>query len=524
MSIDRMDRRAVLMTSGAFLAVNSVWPTIAVAGDAAANLTPAAPPALAPDFLKKAAEKLATEEFVKPAMELPAPFNKLSYDQYRDIRFRTEQSIWRSAKDEPQKSDFELQLFPMGWLYESPVALYLIEDGKSRPLVADGKLFELGPLIGPGPEAAPFGFSGFRIHAPINRADYFDEFVVFQGASYLRAVARGQQYGMSARGLALNTARPGGEEFPLFRGFWIEKPAPGATEIVVHALLDSPSTTGAYRFAIQPGQATVMDVEATLYPRKSLQSIGIGPLTSMFLTGPAHKRVTGDFRPAVHDSEGLAVLNGKGERLWRPLTNPKKLQMSAFVDSDPKGFGLAQRERSFTEFEDLEARYERRPTVWVEPKGGWGAGAIELIEIPVEEEIHDNIVAYWRPEKPLEAGTSHTFAYKLYWAEDVPVAWTGARVAATRIGTAPKKEETTIFVIDFDGPAVKDIKELPVAELSASAGTTANVVVQRHPDIGGLRVSFELATADQELIELRLALKEKDQLISESWLYRWTRS
>ncbi|MBA4174428.1 MAG: glucan biosynthesis protein D, partial [Hyphomicrobium sp.] len=471
----------------------------------------------APDTVRKLAEKLASRPFVKPVIEVPEPFNKLTYDQYRDIRFRVEQSLWRQ-----ERLDFEIQMFPMGFLYNTPVDIWSVEAGKARQLKADGRLFGLGPLIAKGPDAAPFAFSGLRVHGPINRSDYYDEYAVFQGASYFRAVGRSQHYGMSARGLAINTARPGGEEFPLFRSFWIEKPQAGSTGIVIHALLDSPSTTGAYRFTISPGPATVMDVEAVLFPRQQIIHLGLAPLTSMFLHGAAHRRINGDFRPAVHDSEGLALLNGKGERLWRPLTNPKKLQTSAFLDRDPKGFGLSQRDRNFRNFQDLEAKYGDRPTVWVEPKGSWGEGYVELIEIPAEEEIHDNIVAYWKPAKPLEPDKSHTFAYRLHWTDMVPVAWPGARVQKTLVGSS-RKPGTQLFVIDFDGPAVKEARDLPVAEISASAGSLANVVVQRNPEISGLRVTFELNTGGVELIELRLGLKSNDQLISESWLYRWTR-
>lgn len=470
----------------------------------------------APDNVKKLAEQLATGPFTKPKSELPEPFNKLTYEQYRDIRFRQEQSIWRG-----EKLDYELQLFAMGYLYDIPVELWIVDGGKARQLRADGTLFSIGPQIGDAPQAAPHGFSGFRVHGPINRSDTFDEYVVFQGASYFRAVGRGQGYGMWARGLAINTGRPGGEEFPVFRAFWIEKPKAGAPELVVHALLDSPSTTAAHRFAIQPGAATIMDVEATLYPRRELSYIGMAPLTSMFLQGPAHRRLNGDVRPAVHDSEGLAILNGWGERIWRPLTNPKKLQVSAFVDHSPKGFGLSQRDRSFSSFDDLEAHYERRPTVWVEPRGDWGEGFVELIEIPADDEMHDNIVAFWRPTRAIEAGKPFAFAYRLHWGESVPVAWAGARVRKTRVGAGRKG--ALMFVVDFDGPAVKDAKDSPVADVRASAGTVLNVVARRHQEIAGLRCSFELQPGSADLIELRLVLKNNDKIVSETWLYRWTR-
>jgi glucans biosynthesis protein len=292
---------------------------------------------------------------------------------------------------------------------------------------------------------------------------------------------------------------------------------------VVHAVLDSESVAGAFRFIIQPGEATVMEVDCTLFPRRPLAHVGLAPLTSMFLHGSANHRVNNDFRPAVHNSEGLALLNGKGERLWRPLTNPKKLQISAFMDKNPKGFGLAQRDRGFSAFEDLANRYERRPTAWVEPKGGWGEGYVELIEIPATEEIHDNIVAYWKPARALEPGASHRFVYRLHWTDQVPAAWAGAHVRKTYVSST-RKDNTQLFVIDFEGPAVRELRDLPVAELGVSAGAVTNLVVQRHPEISGVRVSFELNTAGTEVAELRLALKLADQIISETWLFRWTQA
>lgn len=522
MSCEGVDRRTVFSQAFGCAAALALARNVALMGEAFAQDAPAAPaatPPPAPPFsfatVKETARKLATSDFSKPVVELPEPFNKLGYDQYRDIRFKTDQAIWHG-----ERLGVELQLFPMGWLYETPVDVWVVEEGTARRLKADNKLFTLGPLVGAGPDDAPFGFSGFRIHGPLNRADYFDEYVVFQGASYLRAVGRGENYGASARGLAINTARPGGEEFPFFRAFWVERPKPLTHSVVVNALLDSPSVTGAYRFVIEPGQSTVMDVEATLYPRRSIPHLGLAPLTSMFLHGPGSARRIWDFRPSVHDSDGLALHNGGGERLWRPLINHKTLQVSAF-DKDPRGFGLAQRERRFEAFEDLEAKYERRPSVWVEPKGPWGEGVIELIEIPVDVEIHDNIVAFWKPTKPLEAGSAYEYAYRLTWGEEIPAAWSGAHVVSTRIGAA-KTAGSTLFVIDFTGPSVKDLRDLPVCDLSQSAGKTSNIVVQRNPEISGVRVTFELNPDGADLVELRCVLKTGDQWISETWLYRWT--
>ncbi len=319
-------------------------------------------PFSAKDVLKLA-EDLAAKDFERPTVEVPEPFNALKAEQYRDIRFRNEQALWQS-----ERIGVEVHLLPRGWIYETPVDIRVVEDGQARRLIADSRMFTFGEAIPSAPEAAPYAFSGFRMVGPLSRADRVDEFAVFQGASYFRAVGLGQTYGLSARGLAVNTAQPAGEEFPIFRAFWIEKPRIPGAEIVVHALLDSPSVTGAYRFTIGQGEATEMLVDAVLYPRRSLKHVGLAPLTSMFLRGSAQRRVNGDLRPAVHNSEGLSILNGRGERIWRPLTNPRTLQTSAFIDKGPRGFGLIQRDRAFDTFDDLSAHFERRPSLWVEPR------------------------------------------------------------------------------------------------------------------------------------------------------------
>lgn len=513
-----LSRRSAVGAAASWAVLGAIAELAATAGPAVAQSAPAdAGEAFAPDHVVKLAQALAVRPFQKPKLEVPEPFSKLSRDQHRDIRFRPEQAIWRG-----EKLEAEVQLFAYGWIYDAPVEISVVDGGRARALKADGTMFSVGQQIPNPPHAAPFGFSGFRLHGPVNRSDYYDEYAVFQGASFFRSVGRGQIYGLSARGLAVNVGRPSGEEVALFRAFWIEKPKPGQQEIVVQGLLDSPSATGAYRFVLLPGVTTVIDVDVTLFPRREVQFAGLAPLTSMFLHGAASRRLNGDIRPSVHDSEGLAILNGRGERLWRPLTNPRKLQTSAFVDKDPKGFGLSQRDRSFNNFEDLDGRYERRPTVWVEPRGAWGEGAVELFEIPADEEIHDNIAVYWRPAKPMEAEKPFRYAYRLHWGDAVPVAWTSARVRKTRVGTGRKG--ALQFVIDFDGPGVKDAKDMPVADIWSSAGTVTNVLVQRHGDIGGVRCSFDVQPGGNELIELRLFLRNNEQAVSESWLYRWTKA
>ena len=526
MEATRVDRRSVLMSASALAAVlglgmrvNGISPAVAEpASDATAAFTG--------DLVKNLARDLAQSDFDSPSLTLPKAFSQLSYDQFRDVRFRTDQAIWRG-----DAIDFELQLLPMGWLYTTPVEIWLVDGGMARRLKADGNLFSIGPLIKDADPAAPYGFSGFRVHGPINRPDYFDEYVVFQGASYFRAVGRGHLYGLSARGLAVNTARPGGEEFPLFRAFWVEKPAPGERAITVHALLDSESVTGAYRFKAEPGEATVIDVEATIFPRRPLKHVGLGPLTSMYLHGPGHHRIDDDFRPAVHDSDGLAILNGNNECIWRPLTNPRTLQTSAFLDKNVKGFGLCQRARSFHSFEDLEARYEKRPTVWIEPKGTWGAGYVELIEIPTGEEIHDNIVAYWVPKAPVKTGDELRYAYKLYWGNDEPNPPVNiGRVVATYTGAGgvpgARRQEDLIkrkFVIDFVGGPLAAMEQrfdvTPV--ISHSHGRVDNAYVIKVVGTDRWRALFDLATEGDQPVDLRCYLRLGDETLSETWLYQW---
>jgi glucans biosynthesis protein len=262
----------------------------------------------------------------------------------------------------------------------------------------------------------------------------WDEAVVFQGASYFRAVARDTLYGLSARGLAIGTAGPEPEEFPLFTAFWVEEPEPGARTLRLYALLDGPSVSGAYAFAVTPGAETVMEIDSRLFPRVDVATAGVAPLTSMYFFGPESRKGVDDFRDAVHDSHGLRMINGAGERLWRPLRNPSTVELSAFADENPRSFGLIQRFRDFEHFQDAEARYEQRPSAWVEPTAPWGRGAVMLAEIPTNDEFLDNIVTFWRPEEPLRAGAEHAFAYRLVWGQVPEEPLPLARVLATRSG------------------------------------------------------------------------------------------
>ena len=468
--------------------------------------------------LKEMAGSLAKTAYTPPE-SISSPWLKdLNYDTYREIRFDGNHAVWRQ-----ESLTFNLALFHLGALYTQPVQIYEINDGMSYRLGYDPALFDFGKLTVPeGVTNQISDYAGFRIHYPINRPDYFDEFIVFLGASYFRGVGRGQVYGLSARGLAIDTARPKGEEFPVFTKFWIEKPAPYARNLTVYALLDSPSMTGAYRFVITPGRTTVMDIDAHLYARKDIERLGIAPLTSMFAFGENDNRLNRDFRPEVHDSDGLLLHNGNGEWLWRPLVNPRDLGVSTYSLENPRGFGLIQRDVSFASYEDLEARYEDRPGLWVEPKGDWGRGAVQLVEIPTDSEIHDNIVSYWVPEKPVKAGDALSFSYALGWGEGPDRAGRPAEIIATRVGRQFAHDETK-FVIDFEGLSGRNRgeKSPPEVDLWVNAGEILHPTVVYNPSTKGWRVTFELRSTAKKVHELRGTLVRNGHPVSETWSYQW---
>ena len=472
--------------------------------------------------VRQMARELATKPYKAPDTGLPDHLNDLGYDQYRDLRFVAEKALWRGSG-----IPFEVQLFHRGFLYKNRVDIFLVADGQAQPLVYSKELFTYGN-VQPPPDNINLGFSGFRLHGPMNRPDYFDEIAVFQGASYFRAIAKGQVYGISARGLAIRTADSSGEEFPAFRAFWIERPAPDTNSIVVHAVLDSESAAAAYRFTIRPGDVTVFDVEMAIYPRTEIDKAGLAPLTSMFFFDANDREGIDDFRPGVHDSDGLAIWNGRGERLWRPLTNPERLQISDFFDTNPRGFGLMQRQRGFHDYEDLEARYERRPSVWVEPIGDWGEGAVQLIEIPTDREIHDNIAAFWRPKVPLQPKGEYLFNYRLHWCNDNPFLPPElAQMRETRVGRVPNRgddDNSRLFVIDAIGGKLAEtpFDEGVRAIISTNFGKIENAVVQPNPESQGWRVSFELLPGNEPAVELRAQLARGDDPLSEVWVYRWT--
>lgn len=465
------------------------------------------------DTLLAQAKKLSGKPYAPQRNSLPAGLDKLSPEQYRAIHFNPEAGIWR-ADDVP----FRMELLRAAYNPQAPaVTVSTVEEGFAQDLIATPAMFDIPSQPSLGKVNIPL--SGFRIRSQINTKKVWDEFLVFQGASYFRAVAQNLLYGLSARGLAINTAEPSGEEFPSFTHFWVEKPLKRDTGLTIYALLESDSTTGAYRFTVQPGASTTMEVEMTLFPRSEMRVVGIAPLTSMFLFDETNRGRLDDYRPEVHDSDGLMIDTSNDEQIFRQLANPLKLQVSTFTTSPPHGFGLVQRSRAQVDFQDFDNLYERRPSAWIEPKGDWGAGSVELVEIPSGRESNDNVVAFWRPAKPLAPGKTLSFAYKITWCAEPPLPKAIGKVVATRSG-ASLDGRRRVFILDFVGAGEK-VDGLRL-ELGASAGKISNATLMSNSALHGIRASFEIDPNDADLIELRMRVIRDDKPVTETWLYRWT--
>jgi glucans biosynthesis protein len=507
------------MLRRSLLGAGASLPLISLASAAQAADQPVSPPAGPAPFdgstVHNLARQLAAKSYQKPNDDLPAALRNLDYPAYQGIRFDQSQSLWRG-----QGGNFTAAFFHRGYIYRDRVDIYEVANGQATPIAYSASQFSFDKVQ---PPTGNLGFAGFKIRYPLNRSGVDDEVCAFLGASYFRAVAKGQGYGLSARGLAINTANQNGEEFPVFRAFWLERPTPGADVLVIHALLDSPSTSAAFRFSVRPGEDTVFDVEAAIYPRVDMPESGLAPLTSMYMHDLNDHTAVDDWRVAVHDSGGLQMRSGHDEALWRPLTNPRNLQVSAFTDSSPRGFGLMQRERAFSDYQDLEARYEKRPSVWVEPIGDWGQGIVELVEIPSNEEVNDNMVAFWRPKDPLKAKGEYLLNYRLHWCWAPPGAVRIGQVMRTLCGVAFDRKHRQ-FVIDFVGEAVKNLPAdpVPATDVACSVGKIVSVVAMPNPDISGWRLSIELDPQDNKLVELHARLMQGDKPLTETWLYRWT--
>jgi len=479
------------------------------------------------DQLTQLAQTASQQAFRANSDTLPAALTELSYDQIRDIRFQPAQSLWREGA-----LPFEAQFFHLGHLQTQPVRIHeLGPDGQVTPLPYRSSDYHFGANTVDPNSWGDVGHTGFRLHHRLNSPDVMDELVVFLGASYFRALGAGQQYGLSARGLAIDTVGGSGEEFPRFTRFWLQRPAAGATDATVYALLESPRATGAYRFVVRPGEQTVMTVHARVFLRKGagpVHTLGLAPLTSMFFFGENQPR-PGDFRPEVHDSDGLMLVNGDGEWLWRPLQNPRHVQVSSFALRSPRGFGLMQRDRQFSSYEDVEARYERRPSAWVRPLGDWGDGRVELVQLPTPDETEDNIVAYWVPAVLPAPGQPLELAYELAWQGDTQVRPPSSWVTQTRRGfgytrlSAAEQAGQVQFVLDFAGPALDALPAHAPVQVRVSSDANGRVLEQLaypNPATRSWRVTLRVQRVDPaQPVELRAYLQHQQDVVSETWTH-----
>ena len=476
------------------------------------------------DALSEAARARASEPYAPP--ERVTDFVEgMTYDQYRNVNFRSERSLWTG-----DGRRFRLQAFHMGWLFDTPVRIFEVAGGVASPLefTSDDFVYRNSAegLLEPGTPMP--GVSGFRIATPLNRPDVFDELVAFQGASYFRALGRGNAYGLSARGLAINTATGADEEFPRFSTFYVERPEPGEERLTIYADLDSESVAGAYRFVISPGRETTMDVTARLYFRREVDHLGVAPLTSMFLYDETNRARFDDYRPQVHDSEGLRITRASGDVLWRALSNPPRLAASYFSEASPRGFGLHQRDREFEDYQDAGAHYQDRPSVEVEPAGDWGEGAVRLVEIPSDLEINDNIVAYWTPREAPAAGSAQEHAYRLRWGM-LPPEGGLAHVSETRTGTGGVSgvegdgEGTRKFVVDFEGGRLGALPPDAKVEarLNASRGEIVTETLFKLDGRDTWRLVADVVPEADATMELVAFVEGYGERLSETWLYQW---
>jgi periplasmic glucans biosynthesis protein len=534
----KVRRRAILKSAVALAAAPWAYSDIAAAAQSAQVPAPAGTPAPGAAgasqpfdyaWLKGQAHKLAGNAYQASQDTLPPGMAKLSYDQYQSLRFRTDHALWGNSG-----LAFRLQFFHVGRSFGEPVRLYEIVDGQSREIVYDPAMFEFDKAgIDPKLMRDHVGFAGFRVQFV---TDWKDDVAAYLGASYFRAVGEDtRQYGLSARALAVDTAFPRPEEFPRFTAFWFERPAKDSGTLTLYALLDSPSIAGAFRFQLTPGGTQIMDIDSALYPRKPIERLGIAPLTSMFFYGENDRRGANDWRPEIHDSDGVAMWTGAGEWIWRPLTNPSQLHFSSYLDDNPRGFGLLQRDRDWDHYQDDGVYYDRRPSLWVEPRpgpnGGWGKGSVQLVEIPTVDETFDNIVAFWNPLDKPKPGQELLYSYRLHWGTRMPFASPLAQTLATRTGiggTVGQKRQyySWHFAVDFAGGELGALPKDAAVEavISTSHGQTEHVTAHYVEEIHGYRALFDVRPADDsvEPIDMRLYLRTNGRPLTETWIYLWT--
>lgn len=460
------------------------------------------------------ARALAKRPMVPNPPDLPDGLGQLPLDAVSQIRLQPQHMVWAG-----EQRGFVVEPLHRGSIFSNQVSIFVVEDGTIRRIGFDKTRFDYGRVPVPATQN-DIGFSGFRLHFGGER---LQEAAIFQGATFFRAMARGQVFGAVARSLVLRPGEQRGEEIPVFRAFWIERPGPAATVLTVHGLIDSESATAAVRMTVRPGDITINDIEMTLFARTQLENVGFGGMMGTFLFGPQRRRIFDEVRPAVHEVSGLQIRTGADEWLYRPLNNPEQLQISAFIDTNPKGFGLVQRERDYNAYQDDDQRFELRPSIWIEPLGDWGQGSVQLLEVPTDSEINDNIICHWRPRQAIAAGSETTLSYRQFWCWQPPENPPVAMVRSVRQGRGTQGRRRRFFV-DFTGDGLADanLGQNVKVILSATPGAIHNMRLVPYPERRTMRVSFDLDPGTENSCEMRLQLEAAGRPISETWLNRWT--
>ena len=465
----------------------------------------------------------AAKPYVAPKRPVPDIINKIDFDVVQKIKFRAERALWGDGP-----GPFPIRLFHLDKFNPLPVRINILTGDQARRVNYSASDFDYGDTGLEAKLPADLGFSGFRV---MDNAQAATDWLAFQGASYFRSAGQDNQYGGSARGIAVDTVASRKEEFPRFAEFWLAEPESQSPSVTIYALLDGPSLAGAYRFVAAKKTGVVMDAEAELFVRNDVAQLGIAPLTSMYWYGENQRQGASDWRPEIHDSDGLQLWTGKGERIWRPLIDPPSVLTNTFLDQNPKGFGLMQRDRTFADYQDDGAFYNRRPSMWVETKGDWGAGAVQLVEIPTQDEIHDNIVVFWNPKDPVKAGAQLKYAYRLFWQNGNPDQDPNiGHAISTRIGRggvpghpAPTDKDSWKFVIDFaGGPLAQMAPRFDVTPVvTTSRGKVGKAYVVKVVGTDHWRALVDVLAPGKEQINLRCFLRLGDKTLTETWLYQY---
>lgn len=471
------------------------------------------------------AKALAAGDYAPPP-EAPEFLRDLDYPDYQSIRFNPEDSFWREGG-----SLFQVMMVPPGNVYTHTVQIHQIDDNGVQPVPFNKASYNYPTTEMAKRVPADLGHAGFKLTFPLAGESAQNQFLVFAGASYFRGVGADHRFGLSARGIALDTGLPSGEEVPSFVEFWLERPGGGSRRMRVYGLLNGPSVAGAYQFDIHPGSTTRIDVTAELFFREAVEQPGLAPLTSMFYYGENTGRPAGEWRPQVHDSDGLLIHDqGADEWLWRPLVNPSRLILSYLQVERLGGFGLIQRDTTFSDFEDAEARYDQRPSAWVAPRNGWAEGEVVLVEIPTDSETNDNIVAFWKPGGGTTAGDQHKIAYTLSFGGPAVAGQNTGQVVKTFVGDGNRTgggavENAYRIIVDFAHGPLDTLR--PDAAVTSSVSKDSNSddaeIIEHFVEYVEADKNWRLSilvrpgTGDNPVFRGQLLLDEKP--LTEVWTY-----